>query len=222
MSEPESLATDEALGEHVRRHNYDRLIMLSDGIFAIAITLAALEIQPPPERASLAVMAHAMARPIVAYLLSFVIVGIFWKSHRDLFARLRRADGPTTLLTLALLCMIALLPAVIRGVYAPGDDEAPFRFYALTMVACGLINGAMWLYASLRTGLMAPEVTFSYRWSRAIGTLGLPLIFVPALFVSVEEMPRVMLPLAAALLFLRRVVLPRWIKKAGGTTSSSP
>src|SRR3954467_14356052 len=172
MSEPESLATDEALAEHVRRHSYDRLLMLSDGIFAIAITLAALEIQPPPERASLAAMAHAMARPIVAYLVSFVIIGFFWKAHRDLFARVRRADGPLTFLTLAMLCLVALLPAVIHGVYAPGDDEAPFRFYALAMVACGLINAAMWLYASLRPGLMASEVTIAYRRSRMIGTLG--------------------------------------------------
>jgi uncharacterized membrane protein len=214
MSEPESLFTDEALTEHVRRHAYDRLLMLSDGIFAIAITLAALEIQPPPVRASLAAMAHAMARPIFAYFLSFLIIGIFWKAHRDLFARVRRADGPLTILTLAQLCLVALLPAVVRGVYAPGDDEAPFRFYALAMVACGLTNGAMWLYASLRSGLMASEVTFAYRWSRVIGTLGLPLIFLPALFVSVEEMPKVMFPLAAALLIVRRVLLPRWIKKA--------
>ena len=47
MSEPESLATDEKLDIHLRRHAYDRLLMLSDGIFAIAITLAAIEIKPP-------------------------------------------------------------------------------------------------------------------------------------------------------------------------------
>lgn len=214
MSEPESLFTEEALAEHVRRHSYDRLLMLSDGIFAIAITLAALEIQAPPERASLAVMAHAMARPIAAYFLSFLIIGIFWKAHRDLFARVRRADGPLTILTLAQLCLVALLPAVVHGVYAPGDDEAPFRFYALAMVACGLTNGAMWLYASLRPGLMASEVTPSYRWSRVIGTLALPLIFLPALFVPVEQMPKVMLPLAALMIIVRRVLLPRWVAKS--------
>src|SRR3954469_23284124 len=157
MSEPESLATDEALAEHVRRHSYDRLLMLSDGIFAIAITLAALEIQPPPEHASTAAMARAMARPIIAYLFSFVVIGIFWIQHRDLFARVRRADGPLTLLTLALLCLVALLPAVVHGLYLPGDDEATFRLYALVMGACGLTTGAMWLYAALRPGMMAAE-----------------------------------------------------------------
>jgi uncharacterized membrane protein len=214
MSEPESLATDEALAEHVRRHSYDRLLMLSDGIFAIAITLAALEIQAPPQHASFAGMAQAMLRPILAYALSFFVIGIFWIQHRNLFARVRQADRWLTLLTLILLCLVAMLPAVVRGVYAQGDDEAPFRLYALMMIACGLTNAAMWLYASLRAGLMAAEVSKTDRWSRVGGTLFLPLIFVPALFIGVEAMPKVMFPLAAALLILRRVVLPRWVAKA--------
>jgi uncharacterized membrane protein len=217
MSEPESLATDEALAEHVRRHSYDRLLMLSDGIFAIAITLAALEIQPPPEHASVAIMVHAMARPIIAYIFSFAVIGVFWIQHRDLFARVRRADGWLTALTLTLLCLVALLPAVVHGIYSPGDDEAPFRLYALVMVACGLTNAAMWTYASMRTGLMAPEVTSTYRWSRVIRTLGLPLIFLPALFLGVEQMPTIMVPFALALLLVRRVLLPRWL--AGATPS---
>jgi uncharacterized membrane protein len=217
MSEPESLATDEGLTEHIRRHSYDRLLMLSDGIFAIAITLAALEIQPPPEHASVAQMTHAMARPILAYLLSFAVIGIFWIQHRDLFARVRQADRWLTFLTLTLLCLVALLPAVVHGVYSPGDDEAPFRLYALSMIACGLTNGAMWLYASLRPGLMAPEVTQVSRWSRVIGTLGMPLAFLPALFLNVEQMATFMVPFAAALVLVRRVLLPRWAAKAGAS-----
>ena len=214
MSEPESLATEEALAEHIKRHAYDRLLMLSDGIFAIAITLAALEIQMPPQHASLAELVRAMARPILAYLLSFMIIAIFWIGHRNLFARVRRVDGPLTALTLVLLCLIALLPAVIHGVYAPGNDEAPFRLYAAAMVACGLVNCSMWLYASRRKGLMADEVTSAYRWSRVIVTLGMPIIFFPALFVSVEQMPKVLLPIAFVLLLIRRVLLPRWLGKA--------
>lgn len=221
MSEPESLFTEEALAEHVRRHSYDRLLMLSDGIFAIAITLAALEIQPPPDHASVAAMAQTMARPIIAYLLSFVIIGIFWIQHRDLFARIRRVDAPLTMLTLALLCLVALLPAVIHGIYTPGDDEAPFRLYALVMVACGLSCALMWLYAALRPGLMKSEVTSAYRWSRVIGTLGMPMILSPALFLSIEQMPKVLLPLAVLLIFVRRVLLPRWVARVDSSTGST-
>jgi uncharacterized membrane protein len=214
VAEIETLTVDEPLAERIERHNFDRLLMLSDGVFAIAITLAALEIQAPaPEHASMAQMAHALARPIFAYLLSFFIIGIFWTGHRNLFARLKRVDGPLTALTLLMLCLIALLPAVVHGVYSPGDDEAPFRFYAAMMIACGLANGAMWLYASLRPGLMAPEVSRTYWLTRVILTFGLPIVFLPGLFLSLEQMPKVMLPMAFGLAFVRRALLPRWLGK---------
>ena len=214
MSEPESLATDEDLQVHIRRHAYDRLLMLSAGVFAIAITLAALEIRAPaPAHASLAQMADALARPILAYLLSFFIIGIFWMSHRNLFARLRRVDGPLTMLTLVMLCLVALLPAVVHGVYSPGEDEAPFRFYAAMMVACGLVNAVMWLYATRRPGLMAPEVSHAYRLMRVIVTFGFPIVFLPGLFLSLQDMPKVLLPLAVLLGLLRRVILPKWLGK---------
>ena len=57
MSEPESLATQEPLDAHLRRHAYDRLLMLSDGIFAIATTLAALEIKLPERLVSVEALA---------------------------------------------------------------------------------------------------------------------------------------------------------------------
>jgi len=212
MSEPESLATEEGLEEHIRRHSYDRLLMLSDGIFAIAITLAALEIQPPPEHASVAQMTQAMARPIIAYIVSFGLIGLFWVQHRDLFARIRRVDAPLTMLTLALLCLVALLPAVIHGIYSPGRDEAPFRLYALVMVACGFANAVMWLYVTLRPGLTVREVTSAYLWARVIGTFGMPLILMPALFLTLERTPGIVVPLGAGLLLVRRVLLPRWVR----------
>src|SRR3569833_3281801 len=128
MSEPESLSTEEALDTHIRRHAYDRLLMISDGIFAIAITLAALEIKLPGEMAGdLGVIAHAMLRPTVAYLLAFMIIAIFWVQHRDLFARIRRVDPVLTGLTLLLLCLISLVPAVVPGIYTIEKNPAGFQ-----------------------------------------------------------------------------------------------
>src|SRR3954462_8434168 len=100
MSEFESLATIEGLDEHVRRHSYDRLIMLSDGIFAIATTLAALDVQLPGNAGSLLDALVAGRRTLVAYLLSVIVAGGFWISNRELFARLRKVDMPLTILTL--------------------------------------------------------------------------------------------------------------------------
>jgi protein-S-isoprenylcysteine O-methyltransferase Ste14 len=90
MAEPESLATHEALAAHVARHAYDRLLMLSDGIFAIATTLAALEIRVPLSIADPTAALSAFWVPLVTYAVSFSVIAIFWLSSRDLFARLAR------------------------------------------------------------------------------------------------------------------------------------
>lgn len=211
MSEFESLATIEGLDEHVRRHSYDRLIMLSDGIFAIATTLAALDVRLPGHAGSLFEAIVAGRRALVAYLLSFLVAGIFWISNRDLFARLRKVDMPLTVLTLAMLCMIALIPAAVRSVYVDGGSDAALRVYALTMFVCGLLNGAMWIYASLRAGLMLPAVTRAYRWIRIGVSLAFPLLFLPILILPVEQAASIMLPGVAVVVLLRRVLLPKWL-----------
>ena len=216
MSEPESLATEEALDTHVRRHAYDRLLMLSDGIFAIAITLAALEIRLPEHGLSLAAEAKALLRPLAAYLVSFGMIAIFWIHHRDLFARLRKVDGVITLLTLALLCGVSLIPAMVNGIYGDGGGDTPFRLYGLTMIACGLINSTMWAYAALRTGVMMPEVTKPYRQARTLITLAIPIVFLPVVFAPLDQLAWFLVPLAVATGVFRRLLMPRWLKRAEG------
>jgi uncharacterized membrane protein len=212
MSEPESLSTVEGLDEHVRRHSYDRLIMLSDGIFAIATTLAALDVRLPSQAASLGAMLYGSRRSLVAYGLSFFVAGIFWVSNRNLFARLRRVDGPLTFMTLAMLCMIALIPATIRSLYLESGGDARFRVYGLTMFVCGLLNSAMWWYAAFRPGLMMPSISRHDRIVRSATTMALPVLFLPVLLMPADSFATVMLPLVAVTLIVRRVLLPRWQK----------
>lgn len=213
MSEPESLATIEALSEHVRRHSYDRLIMLSDGIFAIATTLAALNVHIPAHAPNFAVLLRGSARSLVAYALSFAIAGIFWVSHRNLFARLRRVDTPLTVLTLAMLCLIALIPATISTLYLQGGGEAGFRLYGLTMFTCGILNMSMWAYAAWQSDLMLDSLSRRDRWVRVAYTAAFPILFLPVLLLPSDQFASVMLPLVAVVLVVRRVLLPRYLGK---------
>jgi uncharacterized membrane protein len=214
MSEPESLATIEGLDEHVRRHSYDRLIMLSDGIFAIATTLAALDVRIPAHAASFAALLVASRRSLVAYGLSFFIAGIFWMSNRNLFARLRRVDTPLTVLTLAMLCLIALIPATIRSLYLESGGDAGFRLYGLTMFVCGLLNTAMWSWATFRPGLMLAAVGRRERVARIGIAAALPILFLPVLLLPADRFPTVMLPLIVVVIVVRRMLLPKWIGPA--------
>jgi uncharacterized membrane protein len=213
LSEPESLATIETLDEHLRRHSYDRLLMLSDGIFAIATTLAALNVRIPAHAASFGDLLMGSARSLIAYALSFAIAGIFWISHRNLFARLRRVDAPLTALTLAMLCLIALIPATISSLYVNHGGEAGLHLYGLTMFACGIVNLCMWAYAASRAHLMIEGVSTRDRWIRVAYTAAFPLLFLPVLLLPPDRFATVMLPLVAIVFLVRRVLLPRWLGK---------
>ena len=127
MAEIESLATQEPLAKHLQRHRTDRLIMLSDGVFAIATTLAALEIRLPEHPPSLGMLLHESGQSLVAYLLSFLVTAVFWIANRELFARVDRTDNVLTALSLGLLCGIAILPAAVHVFYQPGGLAVGFQ-----------------------------------------------------------------------------------------------
>jgi uncharacterized membrane protein len=160
--EPELLSGDEPLEEHIRRHRYDRTIMLADGVFAIAITLLALELRPPEHwDGELAHLLTAIWRSLFAYLFGFAIVGAFWVAHRGLFARIRRVDGPLTFIALLQLCLIAMTPAVAALVGEAGPGKS-LTVYFLLIVALGGCQALLWAYAAfvgdlVDAGVDAPE-----------------------------------------------------------------
>jgi uncharacterized membrane protein len=208
MAEPESLATHEALGAHVARHAYDRLIMLSDGIFAIATTLAALEIRIPANIPDPDAALSVFWAALVTYGVSFSVIAIFWLGSRDLFARLARVTPPITVLTLIVLCLVALIPIGTRAMTDKAAD-LPFHIYTVIMFGSGLANAALWSYASFAPGVMHEEVPRRYRWTRALGSLALPGLFAPLMFVTSEQFMRAVLAAAIVIVILRRGVLPR-------------
>jgi len=217
LSEPESLATVESLDEHIRRHSYDRLIMLSDGIFAFATTLAAVSVRIPSHAPSLEALLRGSARSLAAYALSFAIACMFWVSSRNLFARMCKVDVPFTILTLSMLCIIALIPATIGSLYLEHGGEAGFHLYALAMFLCGVINLAMWAYAAHRRDLMLAAVSGRERWSRVAFAAAFPVLFVPALLLPSDRMLSATLPVVVVVFILRRVIIPRWLRAQSPT-----
>lgn len=215
MSELESLATEEGLDRHLRRHALDRLLMLCDGVFAIAVTLAAVEIRVPQHIASLAEVFDAIGFQLFAYGMSFLIIGVYWLSNRDLFARLHHVDRVLTGLTLALLCVVALIPASTHIVQSEGDGalSGSMRFYALTMVVSGSLNFVIWAYASFREGLMIAAVLRNERIHRAITASTIPILFFIVLLVPSERMMAWIAPIAILVVLARRTVLPRYFPR---------
>lgn len=139
----------------------DRIAALSDALFAIALTLTVLEVRLPPHQAIVsetglwAAMARIAPR-MLAYLLSFTTLGIFWIGQQVLLNHLQRTDRYLTWLLLGYLATIAILP-VSTGLLA---EYITYRtalvLYWLNILAIGLVSLGAIRYAK-QAGLVHGE-----------------------------------------------------------------
>ena len=84
------------------------MLAFSDGVMAILITILVLELRPP-EGDHLADILDEKSK-LLAYLLSFVMVGIYWNNHHHLFQIVEAVDGRTMWANMHLLFWLSLMP----------------------------------------------------------------------------------------------------------------
>jgi uncharacterized membrane protein len=88
----------------------------SDGVFAVAITLLVLDLKVPPpgdvqrHHTTLAGALGAQWPSYVAFVVSFLTIGIIWINHHAMISRLRAVDHAIMILNLVLLLSVAALP----------------------------------------------------------------------------------------------------------------
>jgi len=136
-------------------------VFFSDAVFAIALTLLALDLKLPEGiPADQVDDALVAALPqLLAYALSFVIIAKTWMSHHSDFALIRRFNANLAWLNLALLFFIAMLPGPTSILSDYGDDPTPWPsvLYAANIAAVYLMLAAIWGYAK-HAGLMDREM----------------------------------------------------------------
>ena len=159
----------------IANRSLDRIGALSDGLFAIAMTLIVLEIQVPqlPHGSDDRALANALldlGPRFITYLLSFLTLGIFWNGQQTQLSYVDRANRDLAWLELVFLAVIALFPFTTSLLAENIDLRLALALYWLNIFASGLILYAIWAYAD-RAGLLregtGPEVGAAIR--RRIG-----------------------------------------------------
>ena len=114
-----------------------RLEAFSDGVVAIIITIMVLEIRVPlgTDLASL----QADVPVLLAYVLSYVNVGIFWNNHHHMLHVTERIDGKVLWANLGLLFWLSLVPFVIRWIDEAGFTALPTAAYGIVL-ACASVS----------------------------------------------------------------------------------
>jgi uncharacterized membrane protein len=136
-----------------------RILALSDGVFAIAMTLLILEIALPATHAKdLSKALLALWPRYLAYVLSFVVIARFWMVHHLAFRLIARYDTVLVWLNLLLLMFVSFLPFPTAVLGAHNGSPAAAVLYAAAVVLTGTASTAYWWYASGRGGLLRPDV----------------------------------------------------------------
>jgi uncharacterized membrane protein len=164
-----------------------RLEAFSDGVFAIAITLLIIEIKVPSHEdlhdQSLVHYIWQQWPKYFAYVLSFVMIGIYWANHHYLFKLFRRTDHVFNLLNVFFLMTIAFLPfpTGVLGDYiiVAEHEKDAVSFYALAIWMPAFAWLMIWLYAKHKRRIIDPGLT-----PRFIKTLTLQYIFSNILYIS--------------------------------------
>jgi uncharacterized membrane protein len=114
-----------------------RLEAFTDGVVAIIITIMVLEIRVP-HGADLASL-QADVPVLLAYVLSYVNVGIFWNNHHHMLHLTERVDGKVLWANLGLLFWLSLVPFVIRWIDESGFTSFPTAAYGIVL-ACAAVS----------------------------------------------------------------------------------
>ena len=114
-----------------------RLEAFTDGVVAIIITIMVLEIRVPHGTDLAALQADVPV--LLAYLLSYVNVGIFWNNHHHMLHVTERIDGKVLWANLGLLFWLSLVPFVIRWIDEAGFTALPTAAYGIVL-ACAAVS----------------------------------------------------------------------------------
>jgi len=163
-----------------------RVLALSDGVFAIALTVLVLTIALPPgtSEANLGKELRDLGPKYFAYALSFFTIGTMWLIHRLAFRRIARTNATLLIINLLLLMGVAFLPfpTAVLGEFGGNTTAAVFYASAMTVTSC--LSSGLWWYASGDRELLRPGT--DPEWIRAgrMRALVGPIVFLVSIPIA--------------------------------------
>ncbi|HYP55917.1 MAG TPA: TMEM175 family protein [Solirubrobacterales bacterium] len=170
---------------------FARIVAFSDGVFAIAITLLVLNLSVPADIPGddLTSVLWDQRFDLLAYALSFAVIGRFWVVHHRVFGDLTGFDGRLIGLNLFYLAWIVLIPFSSQVLGEHAGDTGAVVVYAVNLAAVTLIGDVMFADAR-RAGLLRTNPDrYDEGRRRGLITAAIFLASVPIAFVNAHIAP---------------------------------
>jgi uncharacterized membrane protein len=181
-----SVSTQKGVAAFLAVH---RLAALTDGVFAIVMTLLVLEISIP-EIAQSSLHAELPRRllelwpKLLSYAISFIILGMFWYLHHLAFHHIKRSDNGLIWLNILFLLFIALIPFSTSLFGSYGTEQLPLIIYATNIILALFMRFILWTYATGKHRLVDRDINLRLvKWDKLI-TISILFIFMLMIGVS--------------------------------------
>ena len=113
-----------------------RVEAFSDAVFAVIITIMAIELRAPQGH-TLADVRDDLVPGLVVYALSFTLIGIYWNNHHHLLRAAERVNGAVMWTNLFLLFWLSLVPVLTEWLLDEYKEPLPAAAYGLVLLAAG-------------------------------------------------------------------------------------
>jgi len=183
-----------------RNASPDRLLTFTDGVFAIIITILVLELKVP-DLSSGQTLRDALreVRPtFVSFIISFLLVGMYWTWHRSAFAQVRYIDRNVMWLNLIFLLPVAMIPfaASVLGEYS--TNPTALHLYGIILIVVTLFRVALDWYLRRHPGLLWQDSSQETRRVTSL-TAAAPIVIYSIAVLIADWVPTVSLLLFLAM-----------------------
>ena len=207
----------------------ERMILFSDAVFAIAITLLVIELKVPEierEHLNETVLLQNLANMIpkfFGFIVSFMLIGQYWTVHHRLFGFVVNYTQKLMWLNMWFLFAIALMPfsTAFYSEYVMKHVVTPVIFYTGNIVLLGIVNLLMWRYISNPAHRLSEGLTPIAARYFSLRAVTVPVIFTIFAFVYLVA-PKVAVYIPILIPVFMRLFFKKMKKKvlAAVTTSN--
>lgn len=206
------------------RFQLERIILFTDAVFAIAITLLIIEIKVPhfahggkPDEHELWEATLHQVPEWIGFLISFFVIGSYWRAHHRIFGYVVHYDATLLFRNLLFLMPIVIMPYTTAFYSSYLANDLPLLFYCLNVGLAGLLQLWIWQHISnphyrISEGISAVEKKYNY----LRGAIPVLVFCLSALLIPVGTwLPRLLFPLIFVLIRL----LSRYFQRTYGFVS---
>ncbi len=158
-----------------------RVEALSDGVFAIVMTILVLELSVSGLAGTMTERLAEMWPHFYGYIVSFLVLGIYWIIHRYQFHFIRRSDGVMIWINILFLMTVALVP--FSNSLLVYGEQASVIFYMGSSLVSMLLLYIFWWYATRNCRLVDSDIK-----QRSIDIIKkmllIPIILIPVIIGS--------------------------------------